>query len=327
MVDGDLELYPITVPGDDFTPPGTGSYASGMWLWDNTYSYWSSGHVWLDLPQLADGNSNRFPDFLEVSRAVANAQSPGSYDYTDAQTFDYYTGNIVARWNRAAGSKNGTCTFAFSDPYWGTFSGTFEILEYTGSLAYTPATNIVNGTLTLSQTGSNNTFQGSVQFIKSDTNHFNSLIIQPGTLTDGVSTAYYFTNHYFFRDASWPTNYAGLVEFDDDGNQGSFHPYALWALSINDPNDANHDGIPDFSDDPAPALPRRPQLALTRGTTNLILTISGDVGHVHQVWETPSLTSPSWHSILSVTLTNDPQPVSVPRPVGPGYKFWRVQAQ
>ena len=66
-----------------------------------------------------------------------------------------------------------------------------------------------------------------------------------------------------------------------------------------DPNDADHDGIPDFSDDPAAATPpRQPQLTLARGETNLWLAVSGDVGRVHRVQEATNLSSPSWQTVL-----------------------------
>jgi hypothetical protein len=119
-----------------------------------------------------------------------------------------------------------------------------------------------------------------------------------------------FTNHLFSRDVSWPTNYAGYIEFDDDGHPATFHPFALWVLSLNDTNDANGNGIPDFSDDPQPsAPPRRPQLSLARGPSYLFLTISGDTNHVHQVQDSLVLPATNWQNVVSFTLISDLQTV------------------
>jgi hypothetical protein len=98
-------------------------------------------------------------------------------------------------------------------------------------------------------------------------------------------------------------------------------------LSFDDPNDANANGIPDFSDNPASVTPpRAPHLSLALGKTNLLLTISGTVGHTNQIQEIGSLTLTNWQTTLSFLLTNDPQMVSLPLPAGTS-KFWRVAAQ
>ncbi len=60
--------------------------------------------------------------------------------------------------------------------------------------------------------------------------------------------------------------------------------------------------------------------------TNLLLTISGSVGHTNQIQEIGSLTSTNWLTTQSFMLTNDPQVVSLPLPAGT-VKFWRVVAQ
>jgi hypothetical protein len=313
------------LPGD-LVLPYPGDYISNLAIYDASYHYTSYGTISLTAPTAADVNNNRFPDFFEVSLPTSGVPSYGSYSYFDPFLGSEY-GSISATWTRSAGSKNGTCSMTFSDPYWGTFVSSYEILEYTGSLSYTPGSNTVTGSISLAQTGNPaNTRQGSVQFAKSDTNRFDSLVIQPGIWNDASATLNYFTNHYFFRDEGFPTNYAGYVEFDDDGDAGTVYPFAVWVLSITDTNDVNHNGIPDFSDDPqAAAPPRRPQLSLASTQTNLLLTIRGDVGHVHSVQQVTALTSTNWQSVLSLTLTNDPVVVPLARPASPA--FWRVLAQ
>ena len=135
-----------------------------------------------------------------------------------------------------------------------------------------------------------------------------------------------FTNDLFLRDASWPTNYGGYFDFEDWDPNTSDPDYVTWGFSIDDTNDFNHNGVPDFSDDPQGALPRRPVLSLTLTSTNFLLTIHGDVGHLHQVQETLVLPATNWQTVASVTLTNDPQNVSLPLSAS-RTRLWRVQAQ
>ena len=327
---GLYELSPSQPPDSEITLPGMNSYGSGCWFYDGYYKYWSSyGSLYLNPPDFTDLNNNRFPDFFEIALGISGAISTGSYNCYDPMTYEYFNGNIYATWNRAAGSKTGTVTMRVVDSvypgYWGTMYATFEIFEYKGTLAYTPSATTVSGALNLTQTGSNSTFTGSVQFVKSDTNRFDSLILQPGILTDAFAQANYFTNRYFFRDANWPTNYAGYVQFDNDGDIGTFYPFAVWVLSIDDPNDANHNGIPDFSDDAAVAPPNPPLLSLAPTSTNCLLTITGDLNRLVKIQQSPDLAPNSWTDVTSFTLTNSATVVPLTLPASTA--FWRALAQ
>jgi hypothetical protein len=145
--------------------------------------------------------------------------------------------------------------------------------------------------------------------------------------TNAASQTLSFTSKVFSRNTSLHTNYAGNVFFADGDPSTASPDYQPWVLSIDDTNDANANGIPDFSDDPASVTPpRAPHLSLTLGSTNLLLTISGSVGHTNQIQEIGSLTSTNWQMTQSFLLTNDPQVVSLPLPAGTP-KFWRVVAQ
>jgi hypothetical protein len=127
----------------------------------------------------------------------------------------------------------------------------------------------------------------------------------------------------YVRLPAWPTNYGGYFDFDDWDPNTTDPDYVTWGLSIDDTNDFNHNGIPDFSDDPSA---RRPLFSLTVTASNLLFTIHGDVGHPHQVQESLILPATNWQTVASVTLTNDPQLVAVVLPTT-RLKFWRVQAQ
>lgn len=284
-----------------------------------------TGTLFLNLPDFQDANGNGFDDSYEVSQAISGT-SAGQY------TTAVSSGTVTANWSRPAGSSAGTCVLRLVDSTYGdlgNFRHTFEVLEYTGVLSYTPGSNTVSGRLDLTQTGiPANTLQGPVAFTKSTTDRFNELTLESAFLTNATpQTLDLYEPTQFYRDLSLRTNYYGAVEFNDGDPSTSEEDYYSWELSIDDLNDSDHDGIPDFSDDPsAVVLPRRPQLSLLPGTTNLLLTVSGDVGRLHQIQETTNAAAPTWQTVLSVTLTNDPQVVSLPLPSS-GTMFWRARAQ
>src|SRR6266567_485321 len=295
-------------------------------LTDELFGDVYSGAMDLDVPPFSDVNGNSYPDFFEVSQSV-NANSSGIYEF-DFQSLG--NGSVTASWARSAGSQFGTCVLTFRNTGFGNlvFLATFELIEYTGPLTYTPGSNTVSGSVNLTQTGNPaNQMRGPVQFVKAaGADRFNNLTLQPGGWTNADLQTITFTNDLFVRLADWPTNYGGYVDFDDWDPNTSDPDYLTWGLSIDDTNDVNHNGIPDFSDDPQSPLPSRPLLALASTATNVLLTIHGEVGHLHQVQEVLSLASTNWQTVTSVMLTIDPQVVPLPFPTNQ-VKFWRVQAQ
>jgi hypothetical protein len=276
-----------------------------------------NGTIYLDLPLTFDANDNGFDDSFEVSQA-ASGTSDGEY------TTALGGGLVTATWSRGAGSKDGTCWLHLVDDTYGdlgTYRHTFEVLEYTGSLTYTPGTNAVSGSVNL--TNAADQLQGAVRFVKSISNPSNQLTLDVGGWTNAAQQMPIYASRTFYRDPTWPTNYYGTISFDDGDLNTGVADYRQWELSIDDLNDSDHDGIPDFSDEPSAASPRRPVLTLTGTSTNLLLTISGDVGRLHHILEGTNLATGNWKTNLSLTLTNDPQTVSLPLPTTP-VKFWRA---
>ncbi len=323
--DGAGELLPWGLPPQrEIDQPPVILYTSVATLYDSTFDITAvDGGFTVYLPELVDANTNGYPDFFEVSQGVNTNSYNSSYNFGSV----IGSGPIWTTWFRAPSSSQGTCTLYLPN-YQSSFTHSFEILEYTGPLVYTPGSNSVSATVALKQTGAaTNTFQGSLQFAKSPTDRMNQLTLQFGKLLDASQQTHWFTNHVFFRNLNWPTNYSGYVEFDNDGTQNTPYPYAFWVLSITDTNDINQNGIPDFSDDPPagqPVLPRAPQLALTATPTNFLLTLHGDIGHLHTV-QTSSVLPGNWQDLLSLTLTNDPQ--VIPVPLRGTTEFWRAFAQ
>lgn len=321
-----LSTAPSSAPANgELAPvfdPRLPNHGSGFLLHDPQLGSDITGVIFFDAPPFSDANTNGFDDFFEVSQGVPTRATLG---YFDSQAD---SGNVTAIWSRAAGSATGICQLhleAMTYGDLGVFTHTFEVLEYTGPLNYTPGSNTVAGTIALLQTGTPaNTLTGAVAFVKVATNRFNELILQPGTWTNSAAQTLAYTNSLIQRDQSLGTNYYGVVSFAD-GDPGTPEPdYFLWMLSVDDSNDSNHNGVPDFSDDPLAAV-RQPRLALTPAGGNLLLSLSGDVGRLLQVQRAPGLNPAGWTNVLSVTLTNDPQSVPLPWPTN-GASFWRVVA-
>ena len=315
-------------------PPYNGELMryGNSWTWTSGLALvWSgmpdSGLIYVDLPLIVDINDHYIDGFFEVSQGLTNAVTSGTYS-----TSTYFSGTVTATWSRSPGSKDGICVLDLNDDLWGdlgSFSCPFEVIEYGGSLIYTPGSNTVSASINLTQIGNPaNTFQGPITFDKSTSDRFHTLTNRPGMWTNTAVQIFTFDKELFSRlGPPWPTGYAGYVDFAD-GDPSTVAPdYQSWTLSIDDTNDANANGIPDFSDDPALTLPpRAPRVSLASGATNLWLTISGDVGHTNDIQAMDSLTTTNWQTKLSLTITNDPQTVSLSLPTNQT-KFWRVLAR
>lgn len=272
----------------------------------------------LNLPQAPDNNGDGLPDFFDVRQGVS-VGTTGTY----GDIWGLGQENpISAVWFRTAGVSQGSCDITLHDPMLGIlgpFHHTFEIIHYAGTLSYTPGSEVVAGTILLVQTGNpTSQVQGPVQFLKSPANPLNVLKLQDGTWNRTDTGPFAFIGGTFTRSTSHPDTYGGTAQSPDGY-------YRSWTLSIQDTHDANGNGIPDFSDAVAITPPRPPQLSITRTSGNLQLRIAGDVGRLHHIQEALSPAATNWATIQSVTLTNDPQVVSLPLPIAA--TFWRVKAE
>lgn len=279
-----------------------------------------TGTIYLDLPPYQDANGNGFDDSFEVSQAISGS-SVGEYVTVIGG------GTVSAFWNRAAGSRFGSCTLHLVDDNYGdlgNYHHTFEVLEYKGPLDYIPGSTSVSASLNV--TNDTGQIAGPATFTKSMADPHNALtMINVSWTNSAAQMLSLFFPSDVARDSVLLTNYYGLVDFNDGDPSTLEEDYYTWEISIDDPNDADHDTIPDFSDEPQAMLPRAPSLTLTLGTTNLWLNISGDVQHVHRILEATSFVSGNWTTNQSFVLTNDPQTISLPLPSGTG--FWRVLAE
>jgi hypothetical protein len=304
------------------------------WSYTELYSEWydytdTGGWIAFNVPNGPDANGDGIPDFWEVSQSVNGLTGSGGIN---SPAFGINSG-FSASWYRPAGSATGTCYYSIPDPLSGgvstlDFAQTFELIEYDGPLNYTPGSTAVNGTVYLTQASSGKIFAGAVQFLKESTNRLNDLTLQDGTWTNGANQTLNFYWDTVERQSGWPTNYwdYGLFQFVDGDPNTLDQDYLIWGLIIVDTNDTDHNGIPDFSDDPAVVgPPSRPTLTLARQSGALLLTIHGDSGHVHLVQESASLFSPSWQTVVSTNLTGSQLGISLPLPTQT--KYWRVLAE
>lgn len=322
---GLTELRSGQDPSIELQFPTTEGYLSAIYVYSSRIGNYS-GYVNIDIQPHTDDNVNRYPDFFEVTQGVTNYVWP--YGLIDIYGYNTFYSRTVT-WDRPAGSTTGTCVIDFNNrPYLGTFRHTFEILEYTGTIAYTPAADVVSGTIHLVQTGHpTNVVDGPVQFEKVADSADHQIRILPGSWSGTLlSTFYTYTNHVFSRDPLfWRSNYAGFIEFSD-GDPWTLEPYCLWVLSITDPNDSDNNGVPDIADKAAiQPPPRAPVLSLAPAAGGLELTIRGDVQHTHLVQEAVAPDAVSWNTIQTLALATDPQTITLALPGS--NKFWRVVAQ
>lgn len=320
-----LTMLPAGINGELAPSFSNPTHLSYLDVTDELFGDHIGGYMYLNVPNGGDANNNGWPDFFEVVQPVS-ATSAGTYNLPGLGS-----GSVQASWGRVAGDSAGTCILKFKpNAYttWDTFTHTFELIEYTGPLTYTPASNTVAATVALQRTGNDTSLLGGpATIVKVPTDRFNQMDVQAGGWTNEAQQELLFSINHLDRDPGYPTNYYGYFDFTDGDPNTADPDYTTWVLSIDDLNDSDHDGIPDLSDDPATVTPpRRPGLALTPGGTNLWLTISGDVGHTNHIQAATDLASPNWQPVFSVKLTNDPQTVSLPLPAS-GARFWRAVAE
>lgn len=268
------------------------------------------GSFLLNVPQATDTNTNGVPDFFEVGQAVAAATTEGAFDD------GVETGKVTITWSRNANSRNGACRLTMSG-YDLTFNHTFELQEYRGVLKYSAASTNVTGTMALTNAvDAKQILAGPVRLEKVSSNQ---LKLEAGAWTNETKQAVPFeAAPALDRDGK---DYYDYFTFKDGDLSTAAEDYFIWLITITDPNDADQNGIPDLSDEPAP---RRPTLKISQSNTNLLLSISGEIGEVHQVEQTAALSPANWSLATSFILTNDPQAVRLALPTN-GISFWRVK--
>jgi hypothetical protein len=233
-------------------------------------------------------------------------------------------GTVSATWNRPAGTNRGTCTLVVNTIYLqATFVHTFELLNYTGTLHYTPGTNVVAGSVDLHLISDPlATLTGPVSIDKTNANQ---LHLEAGSWTNNAALNFdylaTYDGEYISRTG---TNYMGFFDAVDGNLDTANVDYTLWVMLVSDPNDVNKNGVPDLSDSTDTRLP---SLKITRSAGQLQLAISSTVGRVHQIETINALGGTNqWSAVTNITLATDPQTVILESSTNKT-RFWRVGMQ
>lgn len=279
----------------------------------------------LEVPDPGDANRNGISDFFEVDRALASVVSVGECVLDDGM--DVYQGTLDMTWSRSAGATTGTCKLRLRIPDLGidlTFTHVFEIYSYSGTLSYTVKGTNVTSLLTLQRVGAPGAYQGTWNLGRVDSSELSyesveltnevGLVLQCYGSADteitllrgGTSTNYYTT---LLADDGWP-------------NTSAVPEYQIWTLDIFDPNDTDHDKIPDLSDEPT--LPA-PKLAIRLENQQVVLELTSQPGLHATIEQSPKTAPANWTAIASFTVTNATQSITFPAPAGT--QFWRAKVE
>ncbi len=282
---------------------------------------------YIDLPAMGDANNNGLSDFYEVPLAVDPATTLGDFEETVQSN-----GTNIISWSRAANTNVGACNMHMISHYLqldATFPVVFELIDYAGKLYYTPGNPSVGGWLSLTQTGhATNQLFGAIRFDKASPDLLSG---QPASLTN--SARHVFQISWRIPSQTEPSlvqrfgqSYSGYFSMDDGDPSTATSDYWMWAILITDNNDANGDGIPDFTDSVLPPVtpPVLPTLSIGWQGTKIALGVGGTPGQPYAVESCTNLTGAAWAPAFVTTVTgNEPQVTLLPSPAGP--TFWRAR--
>lgn len=284
---------------------GTSAFTHGGWLVLETPQLFEPLVIpfVLNIPAFVDANTNDVHDFFEVSGGFNGVVTTGRY----FDEFVFGEGQLRATWTRAADTRTGTCQLELEDFPSLVFVHPFELTQFDGTLLYAVSGRDITGSVDLKQKLNESVILGGaarLQRISAD-----ELLLLPGTWVTPINEQFPYDGIQGITRRQ--TRYLSTFHFTDGDLTTDWEDYALYAMVITDPNDADRDGIPDLSDVPSARLPL---LSLRRQGEELALTLSGEPGRVHEIQSTTSLASPTWQRVLSLTLTNDPQVLRLPLP-------------
>lgn len=270
------------------------------------------GTLRLTIPDSGDQNSNRIPDFFEVSQPLTTTSTTGTFEDFEEN------GAVTAIWNRPAQSRTGSCSIRF-DKYNLTFNHSFEIQQFNGTFSYGSTESTVTGFATfIMAQKTDRTLSGTLVLDKADPD---LLKLRAGTLRNQAGQTLAYKPAENLTRAG--RQYTDALVFQDGDPSTTAEDYLFWKILFEDSNDSDGDSIPDLSEG---TVDRQPVLKLAVSGTNVLLTISGETGKFHEIHQAQSLIPLSWVSIGRVRLTNDPQAVNLRR-VTNRPAFLRVRVQ
>jgi len=193
------------------------------------------GEVTLDLGSI-DSDGNGIDDICEKQKSV-NASVSGNW-----YSFDGASGSISGTMARDANSQQGSYNLTVTNTDAGTITAWGDF--YTGVLSGTVTYNDIDHTIeanfssTFEDASSPQTIATTYEVLDKDRIRIHAKDFLPDTV--------------FARSGN---TYAAVVELTDGGS-GTFWPdYQKWNIQIEDSNDSDADGIPDFSDENDNSVP------------------------------------------------------------------------
>jgi hypothetical protein len=315
------ELAPTFAANDPMAGPAPGEFSHASELRIRAAGQAvpvARGALFVDLPDPRDANGNGYPDFFETSQAVAPTATAGLFS-------DFQETPVELTWARAAGASQGTVQIQLDLAALGplSFEAGFALLEYSGTLDYSPGTNQVTATMRLTRTGSASQVLSGPVVLTKGPGPGDPLRVVEGKWTDEKATEWTYLEGQLQRRTAG--NYFGVFELLDGDPTSALEDYRLWAASIDDPNDTDGDGTSDLVDDPgAPGPTTGPTLSVAQAGAMLRLRIRGDVGQAFILEESRTLRVSDWSPSVSGTLKQDPETLELPLPDA-GSKFYRVR--
>ncbi|MCW5557341.1 MAG: hypothetical protein KIT22_05860, partial [Verrucomicrobiae bacterium] len=284
----------------------------------------------VEITLAGEKNLNFLTDFFEVDHAV-NATTTGTLTLDDQER------DVTVVWTREAGETAGSVRITFSSPAHQiaelTFTSAFEIFQYRGTLAYTPATEIgrtVEATIDLTRVGGDTKFTGPMPMTLTD---LRTLYRESTDWTGPGGETFSVLGTTDIEGVEFPLDrlanrpwYVGSFFFLDGVPSTPFQDeYDIWDVFIFDPNDADEDGVPDLTDPDiaTPGVP--PSLTVTASGATLQLSITGTPGSTATLEQKATLNSGAWSVLQTITFSTAAQSVTIDPPAS-GNAFYRVVA-
>lgn len=322
--------YKLTFSSADFSPPNDEmfpvfeddvTHATLFQLEGPEYPEPLPGELILSVPDQLDANTNGIPDFYEVAAAIPATVTNGFWGSPAAE------GEAKVTWAREAGQASGTCRIQLTSREFGDlpeFTHAFHIYEYDGTLTYEPGTDPIRGSIQMNRVGVEGArLSGPVVLTRMPTNRLHQVTFGESNLTNELGQVVPISLGDIEQDPDYSMDYFGALALSNGDPATPEIDYELFYVGIDDPNDADQDGIPDLTDDSRPP-PTPPTLAVARKGDQLELTLAGETGWSYALERSSSMDPDSWIVEQTVQLTESPLRLTVtPAPVEA--RFYRLR--
>ena len=287
--------------------------------------------LYLDVPLLKDANLNALYDFFEVTRPVAGSKSTGQFTFDDGM--DVFQGTAEALWTRESGSSQGSCKLRLKSTDLAldiTFSVPFEIYKYQGTLTYTlgpvAVPSLVDLTREGAPAGGADRIQGIFNLVRTNSSELGYLA--GGWTNSSAGTLAFLSsaqNGESLLRGPLRTNYSTSLWIEDGlPATAETGEYQRWYLDIYDPNDSDHNHIPDLSDDISSPGPIQ-LLGLAIRGASFRLTLTASSGQSVVVEASDTLASPLWSPVTQTNATGGVDEVDL-GPQAAGTRFYRLRS-